>query len=645
MQKYVRMTVGEAVVRFLDNQYIAIEIDGKMVETKFVENFYTIFGHGCVLGVGEALSQAKHSIKVLQGRNEQGMAQAAISYAKMNNRMKIIPCLSSIGPGSANMVTAAATATVNNLPLLLIMGDSFASRQPDPVLQQIEQLNNPNVTTTDAFKAVSRYFDKITRPEMIMSSLTNAMRVLTSPAHTGAVAIAICQDVQGESCEFEESFFDKRTHVIRRIKPCKYELEGVAEIIKGAKKPLAIVGGGVRYSLAGKIVSEFFAKHNIPFAETQAGKSAIESSNPLNLGGIGVTGNKSANVIAKDCDLIIGLGTRFSDFTTSSKWLYAGKKVVTINASEFHAGKLNATKIVADVLEGIVDLNKYLDGYVSSYTSEIAKAKQEWEKEMQRLGSVDCQKDDFEPENTIRQSDSLESFTKATGGMICQTSAIVAIRKLIDKDAIVVGAAGSLPGCLQRMWTTDAINSYNMEYGYSCMGYEIAGAFGAKLACPDKEVYAFCGDGSYNMMHSEIITALQENKKINILLFDNASFGCINNLQMGQGVDSLCTESRYRVEDNPIRSGEFMNIDYAMCAKGYGMITYTAKNMEELEKAIIDSKKQTKSTLIDIKVLPKTMTDGYGGWWNVGCSDNPRTERGFSVYADRKSKLNQAKLY
>lgn len=645
MQKYLRMTVGEAVVKFLDNQYVAIDIDGKLEEYKYVESFYTIFGHGCVLGIGEALSQSEHSLKVYQGRNEQGMAQAAISYAKMNNRTKIIPCVSSIGPGSANMVTAAATATVNNLPLLLFMGDSFASRQPDPVLQQVEQLHNPTITTTDAFKAVTRYFDKITRPEMIMSSLVNAMRVLTDPAHTGAVAIAICQDVQGESCEFEESFFAKRTHIIRRNKPCEHDTKAVAALIKEAKKPLAIIGGGVRYSLAGKIVAKFLAKHNIPFAETQAGKSAIESSNPLNLGGIGVTGNIAANKIARDCDLIIGLGTRFSDFTTASKWLYADKNVVTINASDFHGGKLSATKMVADIVEGIKDLENYLGDYVSSYKKEIVVAKQEWDEEVARLGNIDCNDFSFEPENKVRQSDSLGSFTNATGGTICQTTAIATIRNIIDNDAIIVGASGSLPGCLQRMWTTDAIGSYNMEYGYSCMGYEIAGALGAKFACPDKEVYALCGDGSYNMLHSEMITALQEDKKINVLLFDNSSFGCINNLQMNQGVASLCTESRYRTQDKPLREGEFMNIDYAMSAKGYGFVTYTAKNMEQLEKALTDAKTQSKSTLIDIKVLPKTMTDGYGGWWNVGCSDNPHTERGFSVYVDRKSKLNNAKLF
>lgn len=645
MKNTVRLTVGEAIVRYLDNQYVTIEVDGKMVESKFVEYFYTVFGHGCVLGVGEALSQAKHGIKVMQGRNEQGMAQASISYAKMNNRLKIIPCVSSIGPGSANMVTAAATATVNNLPLLLLLGDTFASRQPDPVLQQIEQPSDPTITTNDAFRAVTRYFDRITRPEMILSALTNAMRVLTDPANCGTVALALSQDVQGESYEFREEFFAKRVHFIPRQIPNEYETARVAELILRSKKPLIIVGGGVRYSLAGKQVLAFCEKHNIPFAETQGGKSAIIGSHRLNLGGIGVTGNACANTIAKNADLIIGLGTRFSDFTTSSKWLYANTPVVTINASSFHAKKLDSVAMAADIYEGIKALDAKLNDYVTAYTNEIEKAKTLWEKEMKRLTSISYDVDKFEPENKVKMADSLAEFYKATGGNICQTTALGLIRKIIPADAVVVGASGSLPGCLQRMWTTDSIGSYNMEYGYSCMGYEIAGAFGAKLACPEKEVYALVGDGSYNMLHSEMLTALQEGKKINVLLFDNASFGCINNLQMGQGVDALCTESRFREGDKPIRSGEFMNIDYAMCARGYGYITYTAKTMDELEKALIDSKRQTKPTLIDIKVLPKTMTDGYGGWWNVGCSDNPRTERGFASLATKTFNLNNSRQY
>ncbi|MGN1479983.1 MAG: 3D-(3,5/4)-trihydroxycyclohexane-1,2-dione acylhydrolase (decyclizing) [Acutalibacteraceae bacterium] len=643
--KTLRLTAGEAVVRYLDNQYVAIENDGEVLESKFVEYFYAVFGHGCVLGVGEALSQAEHSIKVMQGRNEQGMAQAATAYAKMNNRMKIIPCMSSIGPGAANMVTAAATATVNNIPLLLFTGDTFASRQPDPVLQQIEQLHDATVTTSDAFKPVTRYFDRVTRPEMVMSALTNAMRVLTDAAHTGAVCISMCQDVEGESYDYPEEFFRKRVHYIKRTAPDEYELGQAAQAIKKSKNPLLIVGGGVRYSLAGKQVKAFCEKHNIPFAETQAGKSSIESSHPLNVGGIGVTGNASANILADAADLIIGVGTRFTDFTSSSKWLYAKAQVVTINASAFHAGKLDSVAVVADAKEGITALDKHLDGYKSAYTDEIKNAKDVWAKEMSRLSTLTYPSDGFETEIKAKVPGVAEDFSKATGGVICQTAAIALIRELIPSDAVVVASAGSLPGCMQRMWTTDSIDSYNMEYGYSCMGYEIAGAFGSKLAKPDKEVYAMVGDGSYNMMHSEMITALQEGKKINIMLFDNASFGCINNLQMGQGIDALCTESRYREGDKPIRDGEFMNIDYAMCAKGYGYVTYTAKTMQELEAAVKDSLKQTKPTLIDIKVLPKTMTDGYGGWWNVGCSDNPRNDGGKAALNDRKEHLNQARKY
>ncbi len=641
----IRLTCGEAIVRYLDNQYVTIEQDGKMVESKFVESFYAVFGHGCVLGVGEALSQAEHSIKVMQGRNEQGMALAAMSYAKQHNRLKILPCMSSIGPGAANMVTAAANATVNNIPLLLFMGDTFATRQPDPVLQQMEQPHDLTVTTNDAFKSVSRYFDRIVRPEMVMSALTNAMRVLTDPAHTGAVAIAMCQDVEGESYDYPEEFFRKRVHYITRTIPNNYEIEQAAKVLKESKKPLVIVGGGVRYSMAGKEVVSFCEKHNIPYAETQAGKSATKSSHPLNLGGIGVTGNGAANTIAKDADTVIAIGSRLTDFTTSSKWIYAGAKVITINASQFHAQKFDSTSILADAREGITALDKALGEYKSAYTTEIAEAKKAWDEEMERLCSVEYPSDSFDPENKVRVENNLEDFSKATGGVLCQTTALGIVREIIPEDAIVVAAAGSLPGCMQRMWTTDSLYSYNMEYGFSCMGYEIAGAFGSKLAEPEKEVYALVGDGSYNMLHSEMITALQEGKKINVLLFDNASFGCINNLQMNQGIEALCTESRYRNGDDPIRYGEFMNIDYAMCAKGYGYVTYTAKTPDELRKALEASLKETKPVLIDIKVLPKTMTDGYGGWWNVGCSDIPRTEKGKEAFADKQAHLNEARKY
>ena len=638
--KSERMSVGEAVVKFLDNQYVSF--DGE--ETKFVEGVFTIFGHGCVLGIGEALSMGKHSLKVYQGKNEQGMAQVATAYAKQNNRRKIMPCVSSIGPGAANMVTAAGTATANNIPLLLFMGDTFATRQPDPVLQQIEHTYNAGITTNDAFKAVTRYFDRVSRPEMLMSAMLNAMRVLLDPAHTGAVAIAMPQDVQGEVYDFPADFLKKRVHRITRPTPVKEELEDLADAIKSSKKPLLIVGGGVKYSEAGEAVAHFCERHNIPFCETQAGKTAIKSSHPLNVGGLGVTGNSSANTLAKACDLIIAVGTRFTDFTTASKSLYSDKQVVTLNMSPFHASKLEAIKAVGDAKAGIIALDELLGDYKSGYTTQIAKAKADWEKEMDRLTHIEIDKN-YKPEIDAHMPDVIDNFIKQHGEAMAQTTAIGVIRRCIPSDAIIVGSAGSLPGDLQRMWTSDEKDSYNMEYGYSCMGYEIAGCLGSKMARPDKEVYAMVGDGSYLMLHTEMVTAIQEGIKMNVLLFDNASFGCINNLQMSQGVDSLCTELRYREGDKPIRGGKFLNIDYAMSAKGYGFVTYTVRNAKELEEAIADSLKQTTSTLIDIKVLPKSMTHGYDGWWNVGCTQNPRSKKQQEALQEKNQMLEKARKY
>lgn len=636
----IKMSMGEAIVRFLDNQYVSL--DGK--EEKFVEGFFTIFGHGCVLGVGEALSMAHHSLKVYQGKNEQGMAHAAIAYAKQHNRRKILPCISSIGPGAANMVTAAGTATANNIPLLLFTGDTFASRQPDPVLQQIEQLYSPLVTTNDAFKAVARYFDRVTRPEQIMSALINAMRVLTDPAHTGAAVIALPQDVQGETYGYPEEFFVKRVHKIIRPLPVKEELEEGLSIIRAAAKPVLIVGGGVRYSEAGEAVKRLCEDANIPFVETQAGKSALPSSHPLNAGGLGVTGNSSANELVRQSDLIIGVGTRFTDFTTGSKELFADKKVLTLNMSPFHGGKLDAVKMTCDAKAGLEILRIALGDYKSKWKGEIAEAKARWQAEYDRLAHL-ALTPDSPGEIGSKMKDAISGYLAAHGGGMAQTAAVAAVRECIPKDAVIVGSAGSLPGDLQRMWTTDTKDAYNMEYGYSCMGYEIAGALGSKLAEPSREVYAMAGDGSFLMLHSELVTSLQEGVKINVLLFDNASFGCINNLQMEQGVDALCTELRYRDGDKPIREGEFMNIDFAKVAEGYGCVTYTARTEDELRAALADALKQSRSTLIDIKVAPKTMTHGYDGWWNVGVTQNPRTAKQESAKKDRAEHLGRARKY
>jgi 3D-(3,5/4)-trihydroxycyclohexane-1,2-dione acylhydrolase (decyclizing) len=635
------MTTGQALVRFLDNQYVSF--DG--VENKFVEGYAAIFGHGFVVGVGQALESDPGGLKVYMGRNEQGMAHMATGFAKQNNRRKIIACGSSIGPGAANMITAAATATVNNLPLLLFPSDTFSTRQPDPVLQQIELPESLAYTTNDAFKAVCRYWDRVSRPETLMTALVNAMRVLTDPAAAGAVCVSLPQDVQGEAWDFPEYFFRKRVHRIPRRLPAGEELAAAADLIRASRRPLLVVGGGVRYSEAGGAVARFCEEREIPLAETQAGKSAVPGGHPLNLGGIGVTGNLAANRLAGRADLIIGVGTRFTDFTTASKSLFARPDlpVVTVNVSNFHALKLDALPVVGDAKAGIEGLGARLEGYRTGLAGEAAAAKAEWAAETRRL-SLLVHSPGAEPEVAIRDPRTLDEFNQLTGGEIHQAAALALIRKIIPADAIVVGAAGSLPGDLQRMWETDARDSYHMEYGYSCMGYEIAAALGAKLARPDREVYALCGDGSYLMLHSELVTAIQEGAKINVLLFDNAGFGCINNLQMGKGVGSLATEFRRRDSAGGL-AGDLLAIDFAMSARAYGAKGYTARTLDELRAALEASLEDGVATLIDIKTLPKSMTHDYGAWWHVGVAEVTDSERGREAHRDKVEMLKRARAY
>ena len=636
------MTTAQALVRFLDNQYVSF--DGR--ENKFVDGIFTIFGHGIVCGLGEALDSCPGGLKVYQGKNEQGMAHAAMAYAKQNNRRRIIACSSSIGPGAANMITAAATATVNHVPLLLFPADAFSTRQPDPVLQQFEQVNSLATTTNDAYRAVCRYWDRITRPEQLMSAMMNAMRVLTDTAETGAVCISLPQDVEGECYDFPEEFFRKRVHRIVRTVPAAEELEEAAESLRKAKKPLVICGGGVRYSEAGEALEAFCQEFGIPFAETQSGKTACLSSHPCNLGGLGVTGNSAGNRIAAEADVILGLGTRFSDFTTASKSLFReDAQVIAVNTSRFDAYKLGAVKVVADVKLALLKLGDILrrEGYRSGYENEIREAKEGWEKEMAFLSSYSYD-EDFKPLIGAGDPRTIPEFSRMTGSTLTQTAVVAKVREMIPGDAVCVGAAGSLPGDLQRMWTSDVRYSYNMEYGYSCMGYEIAGALGSKLAEPDREVYAMCGDGSFLMLHSELVTSIQEHKKINVLLFDNSGFGCINNLEMSNGIGNLATEFRFRDGEGKLL-GDLMPIDFAACAAGYGAKTYRVKNMEELKEALADSLKQEVSTLIDIKVLPKTMTDGYGAWWHVGVAGTSENEKVRSAYENKQKNLEKARKY
>ncbi|MEW4211904.1 3D-(3,5/4)-trihydroxycyclohexane-1,2-dione acylhydrolase (decyclizing) [Priestia megaterium] len=641
----VRMTTAQALVKFLNQQYV--EFEGK--QHQFIKGIFTIFGHGNVVGLGQALEEDPGHLDVYQGRNEQGMANAAMAFAKQKHRKQIMACTSSVGPGSANMVTTAATASANNIPVLLLPGDVFATRQPDPVLQQIEQSYDLSISTNDAFRPVSKYWDRVSRPEQLMTAMINAIRVLTNPADTGAVTICLPQDVQGEAWDFPAYFFQKRVHRIERRLPTRDSLADAIQLMKTKKKPIIICGGGVRYSEAAKELKQFASEFHIPFGETQAGKSAVESDYRYNLGGIGVTGNSAANTIAKEADLVIGVGTRFTDFTTASKQLFQHPNVqfLTINTSEFHANKLDAVKLVADAKEGLLALMKELKsiGYQSGYTTEIANAKDAWETELERLHSIRFTGADFVPEIQGHLDESLAEYVESLGTQLTQTEVIGEVNKLLDDNSVIIGAAGSLPGDLQRMWKSTKPNTYHMEYGYSCMGYEVSGALGVKLAEPAKEVYAMVGDGSYQMLHSELITSLQERKKINILLFDNSGFGCINNLQMSNGMGSFGTEFRYRNDETGKLNGNVMKIDFAASAAGYGVKTYRVSSLEELKTAIEDAQKQEVSTLIDIKVLPKTMTNGYESWWHVGVAEVSKNQHVQEAYEDKVKNLEMARVY
>ena len=641
----VRLTMAQALVRFLDNQYI--EFDG--VEKKFIKGVFTVFGHGIVLGLGQALEESPGDLTVHQGRNEQGMAHAAIGFAKQKLRKQIYACASSIGPGAANMVTAAGTATANRIPVLFLPGDAYAVRQPDPVLQQVEHFHDFNITTNDAFKAVSKYWDRVSRPEQLMTAMINAMRVLTDPADTGAVTVALPQDVQGEAYDYPVSFFKKRVHRIERRLPTGAMIRDAVEIMKTKKKPLLICGGGVRYSEAAEAFRAFAEKFNIPFCETQAGKSAVASDHYLNLGGVGVTGNLAANIIAREADLVIGVGTRYTDFTTSSKGLFQNPEVdfININAAEFDAYKMDAVKVVADAGEGLSALSGELEklAYRSRYTAEIVKAKGLWEMERERLYHLRYAKDGFKPEVAGHIDPVIEEFGEQTGSYLTQTRALGILNETLPPDAVVVGSSGSLPGDMQRLWIAKEPDTYHMEYGYSCMGYEVNASLGVKLAEPEREVYGMVGDGSYMMLHSELITSIQEGRKINVVLFDNMSFGCINNLQMGNGMGSFATEFRYRSGRTGKLDGGLVPVDFAKNAESYGCKAYTVRTEEELKEALEDSKKQTVSTLLDIKVLPKTMTHDYESWWRVGNAEVAAKESIVKATERLKAEIEKARRY
>jgi 3D-(3,5/4)-trihydroxycyclohexane-1,2-dione acylhydrolase (decyclizing) len=619
--KTIRLTMAQALLRFLDNQYI--EFDGK--QEKFVHGIIGIFGHGNVVGLGEALYAARESgLRFYQGHNEQGMAHVAIGYAKQNNRRKILACTSSIGPGALNMVTAAGTATANRIPLLLLPGDTFATRQPDPVLQQVENFHDYTLTANDAFKPVSRYWDRVSRPEQLMSAMLHAMRVLTDPANTGAVTVCMPQDVEGEAYDYPVEFLEKRVHYITRTAPDPRTIDIAADLIAQGKNPYIICGGGVRYSDAGKQLQAFAERFNIPFGETQAGKGQIAWNHPLNLGGTGVTGTLAANKAAAKADVVIGVGTKFNDFVTQSRYAFQNEncKLISLNVASYDNYKLNAHGVVTDAKLGIEALSLALEkkGYASSWPkAEIAALKKEWDDEVDRLYAI-------EPE---------EGFS--------QTRALGIINEFIAEDDVIVGASGSLPGCLQRLWRPKGKTSYDVEYAFSCMGHEVNGTLGAKIANPSREVYAMCGDGSYVMLHSELFTSIQEGQKINVLLFDNNGFQCIDNLQVSQGTPSFGNEFRARCD--VALSGAYVPIDFAMNAKSYGAQSWTVTTPAELKQALVEAKACKKSTLIHIHVLPKSMTGGYESWWRVGVAEVSENPAVAEAYEDMAAHIEKARKF
>ncbi|MES0869008.1 3D-(3,5/4)-trihydroxycyclohexane-1,2-dione acylhydrolase (decyclizing) [Pseudovibrio sp. SCP19] len=578
----IRLTAAQALVRYLAAQ--------KTPEgDSFIAGVWAIFGHGNVAGLGEALYHAQDTLPTYRGHNEQGMAHAAISYAKASNRRRAMAVTTSIGPGATNMVTAAALAHVNRLPVLLLPGDVFANRAPDPVLQQIEDFQDGTVSANDTFRPVSRYYDRIQRPEQLLTALPRAMAVMTDPVECGPVTLAMCQDVQAEAFDWPLSFFEERTLHFRRPAPDALELETAVAAIRAAKKPMIIAGGGVHYSLATDDLKSFAETHNVPVAETQAGKSALPWDHELNLGSIGVTGSAAANAIAEDADLIIAVGTRLQDFTTGSWALFKnpGRRILQLNAASYDSGKHNALPLVCDARVGLQALSQNLGNWKAE--TDGASHRATW------LAAV---------ENATAAPD---------GGNELPTDAQVigAVQRASNADTTVVCAAGGLPGELHKLWKTDKPGGYHLEYGFSCMGYEIAGGLGVKMAKPENEVVVMVGDGSYMMMNSELATSVMLGHKIIVVLLDNRGYGCINRLQMATGGDNFnnLLDDAYHVEPS--------NIDFAAHAGAMGATSEHVKSIEELGEALERAKASTKSycIVIDTDPLP-TMPEG-GHWWDV----------------------------
>jgi 3D-(3,5/4)-trihydroxycyclohexane-1,2-dione acylhydrolase (decyclizing) len=586
MSGTVRLTMTQAIARYLSRQMT--EIDGRKLP--LFGGVWAIFGHGNVAAMGEALYQVRNELPTFRGHNEQGMAHAAIAYAKASFRRRMMACTTSIGPGATNMVTAAAVAHVNRLPVLFLPGDVFASRVPDPVLQQVEDFGDGTVSANDCFRPVSRYFDRITRPEQIVPALTRALHVLTDPADCGPVTLALCQDVQAEAFDYPESFFAERLWVQRRPEPDKRELAAAVAALKAAQKPVIIAGGGVLYSGATDALKAFAEAHAIPVMETQAGKSSLPHDHPLNMGSVGVTGSSASNALAEGADLVLAVGTRLQDFTTGSWGLFQNErsKIVALNTQAFDAGKHGAMSLIADAKAGIAALEAALAGW---------KAPAAWS-EGGKAGKVAWLKD-------------AADVTRATNATPSDAQVIGAVQRAFGSGATVVGASGGLPGELHKLWRAGGPGSYHLEYGYSTMGYEIAGGLGVKLARPEAEVVVMLGDGSYLMMNSELVSAVMLGVKLTVVILDNQGYGCINRLQMATGganFNNLLKDTKHEV---------LPEIDFAAHAAALGASARKVGSIGELETALGEAKKASGVSVVVIDTDPLIATAAGGHWWDV----------------------------
>jgi 3D-(3,5/4)-trihydroxycyclohexane-1,2-dione acylhydrolase (decyclizing) len=587
-----RLTVAQALVRFLASQHS--ERDG--VTQRLIAGCLGIFGHGNVAGIGQALLEAGDDLRYHQARNEQAMVHTAAGYARMRNRLSTFACTSSIGPGATNMVTGAAGATINRLPVLLLPGDVFATRVANPVLQQLEDPRSPDVSVNDCLEPVSSFWDRINRPEQLISSALEAMAVLTDPARTGAVTLALPQDVQAEAFDFPEEFLAERVWPIRRPPPEPRALAAAAELIGSARRPLIVAGGGTIYAEATGELREFCEATGIPVAETQAGKGSLPYDHPSALGAIGATGTTAANAIARQADVVIGIGTRWSDFTTASRSLFAeGARFVNLNVAPMDAVKQAGVALLADARAGLVALGEALGGYAVEldYRRRAAELAREWDAVVQR------------------------AYRLGHGPPLAQSEIIGAVNDVSQPRDVVVCAAGSMPGELHRLWRTRDPKGYHVEYGYSCMGYEIAGGLGVKLAAPDREVFVLVGDGSYLMMAQELVTAVQEGVKLNVVLVQNHGFASIGALSEAVGSQRFGTSYRYRDPDSGRLDGDLLPIDLAANAASLGAEVLRATTAEELRTALEQARKSSRTTVVHVPSDPLVPAPDSGAWWDV----------------------------